>query len=145
MTEDRNHMDCAQFEEIVHELDRPETRGPELREAALNHAESCGRCAVLLTEAESLDFALVRIAGEDERSAAPARLEGALLQEFRRANAKSSRRRLEWQVVAIGIAAVLFLVLGISLRHRIGAPAAGENAKAAVSSPAPETAVGSTQ
>jgi hypothetical protein len=135
MTKDWNNMDCAQFEEIIHELDRPETRGPELREAALIHAESCGRCAVLLTEAESLDFALVRIAGEADRSTAPARLEGTLLQEFRGAKAQTSRRRVERQVAAIGIAAALFLALGISLRHRTTLPAGGEQSAVNIYAP----------
>jgi hypothetical protein len=118
MSEDTNHMDCAQFEEIVHELDRPGTRGAQLREVALNHAESCGRCGVLLTETESLDFALVKLADESGRSVAPARLEVGLLQEFRRTNAISAKRRVQRQVAAIGVAAALFLALGISLRHR---------------------------
>jgi len=137
-------MDCAQFEDIVHELDRPETQGPELREAALIHAESCGRCAVLLTEAESLDFALVRIASEADRSTAPARLEGTLLQEFRRAKAQTSRRRVEWQVAAIGIAAVLFLALGISLRHRTTLPVGGEQAAVNIPTSGPGGATAET-
>ena len=58
--ENRNFMKCAEFEEILHELDRPGTKGNELREEALIHAESCGNCGVLLTETESLDFALKR-------------------------------------------------------------------------------------
>ena len=62
MMENRNFMKCAEFEEILHELDRPGTKGNELREEALIHAESCGNCGVLLTETESLDFALKRVA-----------------------------------------------------------------------------------
>jgi hypothetical protein len=142
MTKDRNIMDCAQFQEIVHELDRPETRGPELREAALIHAESCGRCAVLLTEAESLDFALVRIASESDRTTAPARLEGTLLQEFKRSKARTSRRFAGWQVAAIGIAAALFLALGISLRHRTTLPVGAEQAAVNVSGPGTGGAAG---
>ena len=45
-------MDCAQFEEVIHDLDRPGAQALALREAALNHAEFCGHCARLMTEAE---------------------------------------------------------------------------------------------
>jgi hypothetical protein len=116
MMENRNYMKCAEFEEIVHELDRPGTKGNQLREEALIHAESCGRCGVLLTEAESLDFGLRRIANEADRCTAPSRVETALLQEFRRVKGMSERR-LRWRMAAIGVAAALFLVLGLSLQH----------------------------
>lgn len=109
-------MKCAEFEEIVHELDRPGTKGNELREEALIHAESCGWCGVLLTEVESLDFALTRIANEGDRSTASSRVETALLEEFRRAKGMSERR-LRWRMAAIGVAAALFLVLGLSLQR----------------------------
>lgn len=118
MMGDRNHMDCAQFEGIVDELDRPGTRGAQLREIALNHAESCVRCAVLLSETESLDFALVKLAFESERIVVPSRVEAALLQEFRRTKAVSANRRVQRRIAAIGVAAALFLTLGLSLRHR---------------------------
>jgi hypothetical protein len=118
MTENSNYMQCSQFEELVHELDRPGTKGGELRERALIHAESCGHCAALLTENESLDFALTKIASEAERNVVPPRLEAALLQEFRRSKRISARRRMRWQVAAIGVAAALFLALGLSLQHR---------------------------
>jgi hypothetical protein len=124
MTEDRNYMNCAEFEEIVHDLDRPATRAGELREEALIHAESCGRCAVLLTECESLDFALTRIANEADRSTASSRVETALLHEFRRAKEMSARRRMQWRMAVIGVAAALFLVLGLSLQ-RFYAPSRG--------------------
>jgi hypothetical protein len=138
MRDDRNIMDCAQFEDIVHELDRPGTQGAQLREIALTHAETCGRCAVLLTESESLDFALVKFADETGRNLAPPRIEAALLQEFRVANSANARRRVRRQIAAIGVAAALFLALGSSLRHRLAPPVADsgsatvENASAAV-------------
>jgi hypothetical protein len=110
-------MKCSEFEEIVHELDRPGTRGYVLREEALIHAESCGLCGVLLTETESLDFGLARIASEAGRSVASPQVEAAVLQEFRRAKGTSDRRRMQWRMAAIGVAAALFLVVGISLQR----------------------------
>ena|ERR1700720_857722 len=142
MTEDRNYMKCAEFEEIVHELDRPATEGGELREEALIHAESCGRCAVLLMECESLDFALARIANEADRSAASSRVETALLQEFRRAKGESAGRRMRWRMAVIGVAAALFLVLGLSLQ-RFYAPSRDPGAASQANS-AMSTAGGST-
>jgi hypothetical protein len=124
MMEHANHMDCAQFEDIVDELDRPGTRGAQLREIALIHAESCGRCAVLLSETESLDFALVKLADESERIVVPSRVNAALLQEFRRTKAISSKRRVQRRIAAIGAAAALFLALGFSLQ-RIYTPSRG--------------------
>jgi hypothetical protein len=124
MMENRNYMKCSEFEEIVHELDRPGTKGNGLREGALNHAEACGDCGVLLTETESLDFGLARVANEANRSAASPRVEAALLQEFRRAKKTSQRLRMQWRMAAIGVAAALFLVLGISVQ-RFYAPSRG--------------------
>jgi hypothetical protein len=137
--ENRKYMKCSEFAEIVHELDRPGTKGNELREEALIHAESCGDCGVLLTETESLDFGLARVANEANRSAASSRLEAALLQEFRRAKGTSDRRRMQWRMAAIGVAAALFLVLGISLQ-RFYAPSheLGERSQPSVAKTASE-------
>jgi hypothetical protein len=71
----------------------------------------------LLTECESLDFALTRIANDAGRSAASSRVETALFQEFQRTKGKSARRRMQWRMAVIGVAAALFLVLGLSLQR----------------------------
>lgn len=111
-------MNCAQFEEALHDLDRPGTQSYALRESALAHAESCGRCALLLTEAESLDFGLRKLASHDADQQAPRRLETVLLQEFRRQKASLTRRRVQWQLAALAAAAAVILALGLSLRSR---------------------------
>ena len=110
-------MDCAQFEELLHDLDRAGTQAAASRECALAHAESCSRCARLVTESEALDFSLRTLAHEDAGQRASARLEENLLREFRRAKAAASRRRMAWRVVALGAAAGVALAVGISLRH----------------------------
>ncbi|HEY2109519.1 MAG TPA: hypothetical protein VGH17_06420 [Candidatus Acidoferrales bacterium] len=122
MMENRNLVKCAEFEEILHELDRPGTKGNELREEALIHAESCGNCGVLLTETESLDFALKRITNGTDEESAPSRVETALLQEFRRVKRKSAQNQMQWRIVVIGVAAALFLVLGLSLQRHYAPP-----------------------
>jgi hypothetical protein len=66
---------------------------------------------------ESLDLALRAIAAPDcERKASP-RVEKALMEEFRRTKAASSRFRVKWQVAALSAAALALLALGLSL-HR---------------------------
>jgi hypothetical protein len=112
-----NRMDCAQFQGVLHELNRPGTEGATLCDRALAHAELCGDCAVLLTEVESLDFALREAAAESAELQAPPRLETFLLQEFRREKSATASRGVRWQLAAFGVAAAVFLALGLSL-HR---------------------------
>jgi hypothetical protein len=128
MKKESIRIDCPQFEEALPDLDRPGTQGSMLREVALAHAESCDRCARLLTESESLDFSLRSLATHDATRTAAPRVEAALLQEFRRGKGIASRRRLQWQLSVLGAAALLAMALGISL-HRgiIRLPGVGDN------------------
>jgi hypothetical protein len=115
-----NRMDCAQFQEVLHELDRPGTEGATLCERALAHAEFCSDCAALLTEVESLDFALRQAAEESSELQAPPRLETLLLQEFRREKSATASRGVRWQLAAFAVAAAVLLALGLSLhRHHL--------------------------
>ena len=123
-------MDCAQFERLLHDLDRPGTEGFSLREAALGHAESCSVCAQLLTQAESLDLALRAVAERESGRQAPPRLEKLLRDEYRRGAAASARRRVRWQLAALATAAVLLLALGLSLRHRAESPSRNGGSRA---------------
>jgi hypothetical protein len=118
MNEEVNFMDCAQFEEIVHDLERPGTEGFALRDSALEHAESCGHCARLMTDAESLDAALRQVARREAGKRASPRVGTSLMEEFRRQRAASSRRRAQRQIAALGTAAALLLALGFSLYRR---------------------------
>jgi hypothetical protein len=125
-------MNCSEFDEVVHELDRPgganlasgERADSEL-DGALAHAESCSRCAKLLTEVEGLNFALRAIANRDADERAPARLEATLIQAFRsRADSRQSAVAGKWMIAArlgayrwyaaaAGAVAVLLLALGL--------------------------------
>jgi|HubBroStandDraft_6_1064221.scaffolds.fasta_scaffold00456_20 hypothetical protein len=118
-------MNCTEFEEIVHDLDRPGTHGLEMRERALLHAESCGRCAMLAIENEALDFGLHKMSLQDvERKASPS-AEAALLREFRRQKVLAAPRVVRWQIAAIGVAAMLLLALGVTLRREARLNAGG--------------------
>ena len=110
-------MDCSQFEELFHDLDRPGTDGFAARQSVLEHAESCSQCAQLLTQAESLDLALSALSGRETNERAPARVENLLREEFRKTHAGSARRRVRWQIAALATAAAVLLALGLSLRH----------------------------
>jgi len=142
------HVDCAQFREIVHDMDREGTQGYELRASALDHAETCGACSTLLTDVEALDFALSRQAIEDAGEHAPARVEAALLNEFRKQQGEQASPRRSFRMAAMGIAAGFVLVLGLSVRHWImptpnapgGNTPAVESAQNGVASDADESA-----
>src|SRR5579862_6303432 len=98
-------MDCAQFEEIVHDIERPGTEGFALREGALAHAESCADCARLMTEVESLDAGLHAMAVAVAGWQAPGSVESALIAEFRRQKLTNARWSVRRQIVALGTAA----------------------------------------
>lgn len=111
-------IDCTQFEDIVHELERPGTRGFEMRAAAEAHAESCKRCGALLEKVMSLDSTLDRLAIEDCSARAPGRVETALLAEFRRQHAEPPAKRGFRLTAALAMAAAVILAIGISARQR---------------------------
>lgn len=111
-------MDCSQFREVLADLDRPGVLTAEWRERALAHAEGCGDCGQLLTETESLDSELRRLAEREATALAAARVEGQLLEAFRarkRAVAGQSMRRY---AALIGIAATVLLALGFWMHRR---------------------------
>ena len=112
-------MDCVQFKEIYHELDRPGTTGLRFRERALAHAESCAGCGALLTDGEGLDFALRNLAQQSGDSAASPRVEAALLREFQRVKHVGQQRRIYRQLAILSTAAAILLALGLGAHYRI--------------------------
>ncbi len=119
MKDEAKLMDCTQFKEIYHELDRPGTSGYRFRERALSHAEGCPRCGALLTEGEALDFALRSVAESSARWEASPRIEANLLRELQQAKLVGSRRRVRKQFAILGAAAAVLLALGIGVHQRI--------------------------
>lgn len=121
MNEKKKPMDCFDFCQIYLDLDRPETRGAELCDEALAHAESCTPCATRLMESESLDFSLRKVVGSVEHVEAPARVETALMAEFRRAHPAVAPRqvnKVKWDVAWFAVAAMVLLALGLALYKR---------------------------
>jgi hypothetical protein len=119
MKEEADFMDCVEFKEIYHDLDRPGTPGYRFRERALTHAESCACCGLLLTDGEALDFALGNLSQHNAGREAPPRVEAALLREFRVAKLAGSRRRVREQLAALSVAAAILLAMGLGVQHRI--------------------------
>jgi hypothetical protein len=136
-------MNCYTFEQILHDLDRPGTAGSSLREAALAHAESCTSCALLLIEAEALDFGLRTLASQDANREAPRRVEAALLREFREHHAAPvaipRSRAFEWYAGVIGVAAMALLALGIARFHLNSLPAQPSRTAVVTSNPTAST------
>ena len=120
---EREPMNCLKFREVLHELDRPGTRGAAAFDNAMAHAEVCGDCGVLVEE-ESLGFALQKIAQETTRMPGASRVEAELLKAFRQELKPASletipmRPGIRWGVIALGIAAAMLLVLGTVIYQR---------------------------
>jgi hypothetical protein len=110
-------MDCTRFEEIVHDIERPGTEGFSLRDGALVHAESCAKCARLMTDVESLDAGLRAMSVSAAGRQAPANLEVRLTAQFRRQSMANLRWSVQRQIAALSTAAAMLLAVGFSLHH----------------------------
>jgi hypothetical protein len=108
-------MDCAQFEELLHDLDRPGTEGFARREAALTHAESCSRCGILVMQSESLDEALQALAKRESARHASPLVAAMLMEEFQHRKFALLSRKVTRQIAALGATAAVLLALGFWL------------------------------
>ncbi len=108
-------MDCAQFEELLHDLDRPGTEGFARREAALTHAESCSRCGILVMQSESLDEALRALAKRESGRHASPPVAAMLMEEFQHRKFALLSRKVTRQIAALGATAAVLLGLGFWL------------------------------
>ena len=123
-------MTCAEFENIVHDLARPEALDKAAAVIAKFHAQTCERCAVRLAQAQLLARALDIAANSSAQLEAPAHFETALVSAFRehhrsleRARHRQRRARLRWlEWAALATAATVLLAIGAwnVLRPRVG-------------------------
>jgi hypothetical protein len=147
MKGNRIPMDCVQFGELLPDIDRPGTRGSELCEEALAHAESCAPCAAMMMEAESLNYGLRRLSETTIGAEAPARVGVALLNEFRRAKSAHTHRNFQRDLAALAIAALVLLAVGLGIyRHQVKRGTAEQLSPAAQSTnaTAPDVATAAT-
>ncbi|MBK7598895.1 MAG: hypothetical protein IPJ07_10375 [Acidobacteria bacterium] len=105
-------MNCREFETKVREIGPGMTAGSF--DAALDHSQSCERCASMLRDQRTLTAGLQMLAASDAgREASPA-AEQAMLRAFRalRTSTPVARRR-EWAPWTWAAAAVLLLAFGV--------------------------------
>jgi len=146
-------MNCTSFREAVHEMDRDGLLDGSAYDAAVAHAQTCTRCARLLSQSRQLDASLKAMVRADSRCEPSARVYGQLLRAFREQSPirPQRQRALGWLAAA---AAMLILAGGALLvwRYRPAresaaarpAPAAAAAQSAHRSAPASPAATGPT-
>ena len=76
-------MRCDEFEAAVHDLEKFAVLDRQTREAALEHAQLCSRCAALKEAVEALEASLAALAIKDACTGAPESVEAAVREAFR--------------------------------------------------------------
>lgn len=146
-------MNCEEFAQIVHEVEREEARpGCKTLSAAEAvsarfHAETCEACAARLSEARELAGALKMVQEDSAQSETRPYVEMAVLDAFREHQRTRERvqyrqrrarlRRMEW--MAVSAAAAVLLAIGgwkISHRHSLNVNSTSAGATAAAANPA---------
>ena len=111
-------MSCRQFKEALDDLDRT---GMLAHDAARSRAGTCGNVRALRATDDryrGAGFLLPPdIAAHEGNLEAPARVEAALLQEFRARKAAQSNKKGNWRLAALATAAAVLLASGFSTRH----------------------------
>lgn len=113
-------MKCDGFEAVINDLAKNGIMDAVLRDEALSHSAACRRCAVRLADERELTAGLKALA-VTAAPEAPARIEASLLAAFRAqhgavpVSVESRRAANRWLYVAAGIAAVVAIVMLISL------------------------------
>lgn len=113
-------MKCDGFEALINDLAKSVMMDATLRDQALSHAASCQRCAMRLADERELTAGLKALAIASAAET-PAHVEASLLVAFREqrvalpASVESRRAFHRWLYVAAGVAAVVAIVLLVSL------------------------------
>ncbi|MGH9709302.1 MAG: hypothetical protein ACRD37_01990, partial [Candidatus Acidiferrales bacterium] len=112
-------MKCAEFENVVHGVVRPDTLDKAAAVMAKFHAQTCERCAARLAQAQLLALALDAAAQDSAALEAPPHLESALVSAFREHHRgfertrHERRTRLRWlEGSALAVAAAVLLAIG---------------------------------
>jgi hypothetical protein len=76
-------MKCSEFRDLLPEMPPPDSEASPMTSEAQEHTRNCPSCAVLSKQHQALRGGLRQLAAERGGLAAPARVEAALLQQFR--------------------------------------------------------------
>jgi hypothetical protein len=108
-------MKCQEVEAVISDLACNRLMEADVRKRALDHADSCVRCASRLSD-ERMLTAVLRLAASEETEEAPAYVRAALLAAIasraaRQADEKSTAwRKWRWQLVAAAMLMIAFAV-----------------------------------
>ncbi len=157
MLEREAKMNCAEFQEIVHELargDASETLGESTQVMARLHAQICERCAASLAEARTLAQVLSDAVEDAKTWEAPAAMRERLVGAFRehhrnleRARYRERRMHMRWaEWIGLAAAAAVLVTIGawkFSLGHAVksgsGSPTVSSTINPSVSGTAQNT------
>jgi len=132
-------MNCSQFGEVVHDVDRAGAlAGPPWVEV-ISHAGECPSCSSLLDQVRALNAALRELAERDRGALASAQAEGALRTIFRQRRAMQVHAQAWRRWIWAGAAAVIVSAVLAVLTLRPGAKSAtplAAHAPAQTNSPA---------
>jgi hypothetical protein len=122
--------DCSEFRDIIADLARSAARGEVVDESAVAHATLCEPCAAMWAAERQLAASLDVLRMEDQARQAPARLERALLEEFRALHrplpaARAQSRQPRWWAMAAAVAAAAMLAAWLGARRQQAPPAGG--------------------
>src|SRR2546426_10800697 len=132
-------MNCSQFGEVVHDVDRAEALAGPLWVEAISHADECPSCSSLLDQVRTLNATLRQLAQEEGGAHASAQAEAALRTIFRQRRAMQVHARAWRRWIWAGAAAVIVAAALAVLTLRPGAKPAtpvAAHAPAQTNSPA---------
>ena len=114
-------MNCSQFGELVHDVDRAGALAGPLWVEAISHADECPSCSSLLDQVRTLNAAMRELAGQDRGALASAQAETALRTIFRQRRAMQVHARAWRRWIWAGAAAVSVATVLTVLTLRPGA------------------------
>jgi len=132
-------MNCSQFGEVAHDVDRAGALPGPLWVEAISHADECPSCSSLLDHVRTLNAALRELAEQDRGALASAQVEAALRTIFRQRRAMQVHARAWRRWIWAGAAAVIVAAALTLLTLRPGAKPAtslAAHAPAQANSPA---------
>jgi hypothetical protein len=132
-------MNCSQFGEVAHDVDRAGALAGPLWVETISHADECPSCSSVLDRVRALNAALRGLAEQDRGALPSAQVEAALRTIFRQRRAMQVHarawRRWIWAGAAAVIVAAVLIVLTLRPGAKLGTPLAA-HAPARTNSPA---------